>query len=65
LLDEFLIEVHAMGNPQTSTWQTGVNLVESPSSSRHFIPALRNRYGDFSGEPGQPPTICQIIKFKK
>jgi hypothetical protein len=47
LLHQYLIQVHAMGIPQTSTWQTGVNLFKNVFFFKAFLPGLETEVRGF------------------
>lgn len=47
LLHQHLIQVHAMGIPQTSTWQTGVNLFKNVFFFKEFLPGFETEVRGF------------------
>jgi hypothetical protein len=47
LLHQYLIQVHAMGIPQTSTWQTGVNLFKNVFFFKAFLPGFETEVRGF------------------
>jgi hypothetical protein len=46
-LTSSLIQVHAVGNPQTNTWQTGVNLVKFAFFFKAFLPGFEKEVRGF------------------